>query len=92
MNIIVMGNHGSTGWFEGLFDGVEKAKEYIKTEIEVNPYAAHHYTIWRIYKNRPEEGQRLINSKPTSEWAKELNVIPFTAPEEADPVDCEEVY
>lgn len=97
MNIIVIGEHGSNyEWFEGLFDEVEKAKEYIKKDIEENPYAAEHYSIWRIYKNRPEEGKRLIKSKPANEWAKDLYAIPycirFPAPEEADPVDCEEVY
>ena len=96
MDIIVIGKHGSNEWFEGLFDEVEKANEYIKIEIEGNPYAANYYTIYSIYKNRPEEGRRLIRSKSAREWAKDLYAIPydirFPAPEEADPVDCEEVY
>lgn len=87
MNIIVISERNTYENFEGLFDEVEKAKEYIKKDIEENPGASDRYTIWRVYKNRPEEGLRLVKSRTAYEWAKA-----FTAPEEADPVDCEEVY
>ena len=87
MNIIVISERNTYENFEGLFDEVDKAKEYIKKDIEENPYASDRYTIWRVRKNRPEEGLTLVKSRTADEWTKV-----FTAHTEADPVDCEEVY
>ena len=87
MNIIVISERNTYENFEGLFNEVDKAEEYIKKDIEENPCTSDRYTIWRVYKNRPEEGLRLVKSRTAYEWAKV-----FTTPEEADPVDSEEVY
>lgn len=68
MNIIVISERKTYENFEGLFDSVDKAKEYIKKDIEENPGASERYTIWRVRKNRPEEGLQLIKSKNADEW------------------------
>lgn len=81
MNIIVIGERKTYENFEGLFDGVDKAEEYIKKDIKENPGASERYTIWRARKNRPEEGLRLVKSKSADEWTKAFATV-----------DCEEVY
>ena len=81
MNIIVISERKTYENFEGLFDSVDKAKEYIKKDIKENPYASERYTIWRARKNRPEEGLQLVKSKSVGEWIKAFATV-----------DCEEVY
>ena len=81
MNIIVISERNTYENFEGLFDSVDKAKKYIKKDIEENGYTSERYTIWRVRKNRPEEGLQMVKSKSADEWAKAF-----------DTVNSEEVY
>ena len=102
MNFIVNATRDHDIEFEGLFSEVQYAENYIKQEIEDSPYAAERYSIWRVFKNSPWKGQKLVSAKSADEWAKFFDAIPFhdryqpfnddCPPEEADPVDCEEVY